>query len=105
MWKTVKQDHRYIVKDNTMLETLVVSTTLLNPSCKTTGHKHKGQEEVYIFNEGEGLIEIDEKKFSVKKGDIVLIQDGAFHRVHNNSKKNTLGFVCVFNGSRLIESG
>ena len=42
---------------------------------------------------------IDEEIFSVSEGDIILIEDGQFHQVINNSNEN-LYFVCVFDGSR-----
>ena len=42
---------------------------------------------------------LDEKRFAVKAGDIVLIEDGVFHRVYNTSNKE-LYFVCVFDGQR-----
>jgi mannose-6-phosphate isomerase-like protein (cupin superfamily) len=45
-------------------------------------------------------MEIDNERFNVQDGDVVLIPDGAFHRVHNGSKSNTLYFVCVFDGKR-----
>jgi len=48
-WNVVKEDERYVVTDNNILNNLVASTTYLNPSHSTTGHKHPGQEEVYIF--------------------------------------------------------
>tara|TARA_R100001163_G_scaffold65286_1_gene61943 strand:- start:2269 stop:2589 length:321 start_codon:yes stop_codon:yes gene_type:complete len=101
-WKIVKQDERYTVRDNSTLENLIASTTLLNPNCSTTGHSHKGQEEVYIFREGRGTIEIDEIYMPVKKGDIVFVEDGCFHRVHNNFD-DSLEFVCVFAGKRKHE--
>ena len=41
----VKEDDRYIVKDNTSLNNLVISTTTLHPDKSTSGHKHEGQEE------------------------------------------------------------
>ena len=37
--------------------------------------------------------------FQVKPGDIVLIPDGAFHRVINTGEMN-LVFNCVFDGKR-----
>ena len=40
----VKQDERYVVKDNTTLKNLIVSSTRLNPMHSTSGHKHEGQE-------------------------------------------------------------
>ena len=99
-WNVVKEDERYIVTDNDTLKKLVTSTTELNPSHSTTGHSHAGQEEVYIFRSGSGEMEINEKRFEVNTGDIVFIEDGDFHRVHNTSDEE-LEFVCVFDGVRL----
>ena len=93
-----KEDERYVVKDNTILKNLVVSSTRMQPNKSTSGHKHEGQEEVYYFIEGTGRMEIDNNWFPVKPGDVVLIQDGVFHRVHSASEE--LYFVCVFDGRR-----
>ena len=104
----VKEDDRYIVKDNTDLNNLVVSSTNLNPGKQTTGHKHAGQEEVYIFVKGMGRMLLGtqdadnttiSEDFAVKQGDVVLIEDGKFHRVVNDSE-DELYFVCVFDGGR-----
>lgn len=97
----VKQDDRYVVKDNNLLKNLILSSTRLNPGKQTTGHKHAGQEEVYLFMEGQGEMLLDERRFPVKAGDIVLIEDGVFHRVYNTSESE-LYFVCVFDGRRTI---
>jgi mannose-6-phosphate isomerase-like protein (cupin superfamily) len=99
-----KEDERYQVIDNSSLKNLVLSSTNLNPGHSTSGHKHSGQEEIYIFVRGSGdmtLIYPDktEKSFSVNKGDIVLIEDDVHHRVFNNSNEE-LYFVCVFDGKR-----
>ena len=93
-----KEDDRYTVKDNTLLNNLVVSSTDLKPMKSTSGHNHKGQEEVYFFIRGEGKMELDGKEMVVKEGDTVLIEDGVFHRVHAGPKG--CYFVCVFNGKR-----
>jgi len=97
----VKQDDRYVVKDNNLLKNLILSSTRLNPGKQTTGHRHAGQEEVYLFVEGNGEMLLDEERFPVKAGDIVLIEDGVFHRVYNTSESE-LYFVCVFDGRRTI---
>lgn len=97
----VKQDDRYVVKDNNLLKNLILSSTRLNPGKQTTGHKHAGQEEVYLFMEGQGEMLLDDRRFPVKAGDIVLIEDGVFHRVYNTSESE-LYFVCVFDGRRTI---
>jgi mannose-6-phosphate isomerase-like protein (cupin superfamily) len=95
----VKKDERYTVKDNCALINLVLSSTDLKPGKSTSGHSHAGQEEVYSFVKGTGEMKIDEKVFSVSEGDVVLIEDGKFHQVINNSENN-LYFVCVFDGTR-----
>ena len=99
-----KEDERYKVIDNTTLNNLVLSSTKLNPGHSTTGHKHSGQEEVYIFVSGVGNMTLTypdgkEENFSVTNGDIVLIEDDVHHRVFNNSESE-LYFVCVFDGKR-----
>jgi oxalate decarboxylase/phosphoglucose isomerase-like protein (cupin superfamily) len=43
--------------------------------------------------------EEDSEPFRVIEGDIVLIPDGAFHRVINDGKTD-LVFNCVFDGKR-----
>lgn len=97
--KVVKKDDRYVVKDNTTLNNLIVSSTRLNPNKSTTGHKHEGQEEVYVFIEGRGNMQLDDETFSVHPGDTVLIKDGVFHRVHADDQE--LYFICVFDGRRI----
>ena len=95
----VKDNDIYQLKDNTSLKNLVLSSTLLHAGKETTGHKHEGQEEVYFFVSGFGEMSVDDKRFNVKPGDIVLIEDGEFHRVYNTSQQD-LYFVCVFDGNR-----
>tara|TARA_A200000159_G_C7332241_1_gene343486 strand:- start:2109 stop:2450 length:342 start_codon:yes stop_codon:yes gene_type:complete len=99
----VKSDDRYVVTDNKFLNNLVLSTTDLYAKKSTGGHAHVGQEEVYHFTKGSGRMELidlngthhDER---VKAGDIVLIPDGWFHRVH--AGPHGCHFVCVFDGKR-----
>jgi mannose-6-phosphate isomerase-like protein (cupin superfamily) len=95
----VKEDERYTVKDNNFLNNLIVSSTMLRANQSTTGHRHAGQEEVYIFTKGSGQMELDYKIFDVKAGDVVLIEDNVFHKVHNNTDFG-LEFICVFDGKR-----
>ena len=96
----VKDNDTYKVIDNTMLSGLVVSKTILHPMKETTGHSHPGQEEVYQFVQGHGRMKIDDFTESVRSGDVVLIPDGAFHKVFNDSKVEDLTFLCVFDGKR-----
>ena len=97
--KVEKDDDKYVVKDNSMLNNLVISSTDLKPGKSTSGHSHAGQEEVYQFVRGSGMMKVDDDSFAVKEGDVILIEDGKFHQVINNSEDNCY-FVCVFDGSR-----
>ena len=96
----LKQNETYTLVDNTTLNNLVVSKTILHPGKNTTGHNHPGQEEVYHFISGEGYIVVGDKQISVQVGDIVLIPDAYFHKVWNTSEIEDLIFVCIFDGKR-----
>ena len=95
----IKDNDQYLLKDNKFGNKLVLSSTFLRANQSTNGHEHKGQEEVYFFVDGQGQMEIDDKKFDVKAGDVICIEDGEFHRVHNTGHYG-LYFVCVFDGGR-----
>lgn len=100
--EVVKDNETYLLKDNKTLNNLVLSSTLLYRDQSTRGHRHPGQEEVYIFVQGTGQMIVGEETdapFGVSAGDIVLIPDGAFHRVINNGDINLL-FNCIFDGKR-----
>lgn len=100
--EVIKDNETYLLKDNKTLNNLVLSSTKLYRGQSTRGHRHAGQEEVYLFVQGYGKMivgdETDEP-FDVKAGDIVLIPDGAFHRVINDGEMNLI-FNCVFDGKR-----
>ena len=69
--EVIKDNETYILKDNKLLNNLVLSSTQLCGQT-TRGHKHEGQEEVYYFVKGAGTMWLDE---FVKAGDVVLIED------------------------------
>ena len=98
--EVIKDNETYLLTDNKTLNNLVLSQTVLHVGQSTRGHSHAGQEEVYYFVSGVGEIELDDKRLTVQGGDVVLIEDGVFHRVHNKSNAHTLYFVCVFDGKR-----
>ena len=98
----VKSNETYDVIDNTNLDNLIVSKTILHPGKETGGHNHTGQEEVYIFMKGEGKMVVGTNTYEVKAGDTVLIPDGDFHQVQNTGfyAEDDLEFICVFDGGR-----
>jgi len=93
--KLIRDNKTYKVYDLPQLEDLDVSLTELHPQESTLGHSHAGADEVYIFFDGEGAMEIGEQNISVKAGDVVPVKEGAFHRVHNKGDKD-LKFWAIF---------
>ena len=95
----VKDNETYVLRDNKILKNLILSQTILHRDQSTRGHHHDGQEEIYFFVHGVGRMIINDEEFTVKSGDIVLIPDGAFHRVINTGESDFI-FKCVFDGNR-----
>ena len=107
--KVIHSIETYDVIDNTTLKNLIVSKTVLHAGKETSGHNHSGQEEVYIFTKGRGKMQVGTDIFKVTgenvniKSSVVLIPDGAFHKVWNTSPfiaNDDLEFICVFDGGR-----
>ena len=97
--EVVKDNETYLLKDNKTLNNLVLSSTKLYRGQATRGHNHPGQEEVYFFVQGTGMMIVGEEKFRVSSGDVILIPDGAFHQVINDGEMHLI-FNCVFDGKR-----
>ena len=97
--EVVKDNSPSLLKDNTSLKNLVVSSTTLHPGKSTRGHSHPGKEEVYMIMSGTGRMQLDDNEFDISGGEMVLIEDGVFHRVHNTGDVD-LYMVCVFDGDR-----
>lgn len=57
-------------------------------------HTHKVQEQIYHVLEGEGSMEIEGKKQTVRKHDVIFIPPGYSHRIVNNGLGD-LTFIVV----------
>ena len=92
----IKDNETYILEDNNFLDHMTLSRTFLKPGQSTRGHSHESQEEIYIFTEGEAIMQIGEIRYDASAGDTFLIQAGKFHRVFNLSDDMPCAFTCVF---------
>ena len=90
-----KENEQYTLIDNTLLKHLTVSETRLRRGKSTNGHKHEGKEEVYIFTNGQGTIQINYELIPVEAGDVICIPDGAFHKVCSSTTQE-LHFLAIF---------
>ncbi|MEM7815628.1 MAG: cupin domain-containing protein [Candidatus Aenigmatarchaeota archaeon] len=93
--KPIRDTDVYSVHDLGFLEHLNVSMTILHKGKETSGHSHQNEEEVYLFLRGKGKMRLGEKFLDVKKGDVILVSKGLFHKVFNKGRGD-LVFFCVF---------
>jgi len=79
----IRDNETYRVYDLKTLSHMTLSLTELKPGKATGGHSHEDAEEVYVFFQGKGEMEIGDQKQKVKKGDVLVIPKGRFHKVYN----------------------
>ncbi|HVO65248.1 MAG TPA: cupin domain-containing protein [Syntrophales bacterium] len=61
---------------------------VIEPGCSVGYHKHEGDFEMYYVLEGEGALNDNAVKSSVRKGDVVRTGNGEYHSIENNGKQN-----------------
>ncbi len=91
----IRDNERYTVEDNYELNNLTVSKTTLHPKQETTGHAHEAVEEVYIFLDGQGTVQVGDEKYIVIADSIILVPEGAFHKVYNTGHVDLI-FLSIF---------
>lgn len=64
------------------------------PMAYVETHTHKVQEQIYHVLEGEGSMEIEDKRQSVRKHDVIFIPSGVSHSICNNGISD-LTFIVV----------
>jgi len=92
--RLVKKSDSYEVYD-LALEDLILSMTVLHRDKSTTGHSHDDTEEIYLFIEGKGEIELNRRGEKVLNGDIVMVPRNVFHRVFNTGDDDLI-FLSFF---------
>jgi len=74
---------------------LKTSVTVLHPYMETKGHSHDDADEIYYIIQGYGLIRIGDESKPFRKGDILPIPRGVFHKVFSHSTEDVI-LLCVF---------
>ncbi|MGD8191378.1 cupin domain-containing protein [Brevibacillus ginsengisoli] len=67
-------------------------------------HKHKENEEVYIFVKGSGQFQIDDTTIDVKEGTVIRVAEEGVRIWRNNSTEN-LYFICIQAKAGSLQSG
>jgi mannose-6-phosphate isomerase-like protein (cupin superfamily) len=94
--KPIRETDVYSVHDLEYLKTMNVSMTILHPGKETMGHEHDDSDEVVIVVDGKGRFQLDERRFDIETGDIMLVKAGQFHKTFNPTGED-LVILCVFN--------
>lgn len=58
-------------------------------------HKHEAHAEHVVVLAGMGMMTLGDKKFKIKKGDVIFIPKGTFHSVMSTSKKEALKVLSI----------
>jgi mannose-6-phosphate isomerase-like protein (cupin superfamily) len=53
----------------------------IKPGQKVERHVHQDKYEVFLIEDGEGTIKINDKAYSIKKGDCFRLDPGDFHEI------------------------
>lgn len=60
---------------------LSVAKTVLSTGATVERHYHQASDEIYLFTTGTGQMEVNEERFAVGPGDVVLIEPHDRHEV------------------------
>ena len=58
-------------------------------------HKHQLNEEIYIFIDGEGEFQIDDRVFPIQEGTIVRVDPEGIRCFRNTSETQALTFIAI----------
>ena len=64
------------------------SELILPPGTGIGLHEHNEEDEVFIIQQGEGVITEDESEVEVKKGDAILTGNGGSHAIRNTGERD-----------------
>lgn len=86
---------KVFLKDDLKCTGMEVSLNVFPPGISMPfHHKHKENEELYIFIKGAGQFQIDEETLEVKEGTVIRVaQEGV--RIWRNTSEENLYFICI----------
>lgn len=85
-----------------------VSSYVIFVNTVVKSHKHEKHAEHVVVLAGIGMMTLGDKKFKIRKGDIIFIPKNTFHSVNSISKKEPLKVLSIQapyfdGGDRIIE--
>lgn len=87
---------KIFLKDSLKLTSMEVSLNNLPPKAEVPFyHKHKENEELYIFVKGQGHLQVDGNEFDVFEGTSVRIAPDGVRALRNTSASEDLYFIVI----------
>jgi mannose-6-phosphate isomerase-like protein (cupin superfamily) len=74
----------HFIDDKSQKHARLAAEITLPPGASIGYHQHEEETEYFIFLEGNGLVNDNGTEVPVKKGDVMITGDGAFHGVKNS---------------------
>lgn len=76
------------------------SQAIFKPKQRVEKHSHENIYEVFYILSGEGIFEVRDKSYILKKNDCLIVEPGEIHSQKNNSKKELVFlYMGVDNGN------
>lgn len=69
--------------EETPSKNLTIGYAILYPSCKTNGHTHDDEEEIYHIVRGNGRMTVGDEQFDFSQGDTFIVPINKFHSTDN----------------------
>lgn len=90
-----KAPGKVFLKDDLQCTGMEVSLNVFPPGISMPFyHKHRENEELYIFVKGQGEFKIDDEILEIKEGTVIRVaQEG--ERIWRNSSSEPLYFICI----------
>lgn len=80
----------YFKKDEINASCRLCAELLLAPGAGIGLHEHVNEDEIFIIQQGKGIISDGDKEVEVEAGDSILTGKGAAHSVKNTGNENLL---------------
>lgn len=72
-----------------------LALSVIPPGKHSAAHFHKVSAEVLYILEGSGELQVDEKKYSVETGNVILLEPDEVHSLYNKSAENDLKLLAI----------
>lgn len=96
-WLEGKGYKKRILIENLKEKVNLIQDVIIPPHTIVSQHKHEYTDEIFYITENSAVMQVENKKFKVKAGDMILVNKQEIHGFENNSSKELKLFVLKIN--------